>query len=215
MLGKDKVYEYQQKFGLGTATGEGMPGEADGLLLKPEDWSGSAYGSVPIGLSVSATMVQMAGGYGAIANDGVYIQPHLVKSTISGTDGKETPAAAPETHRVLDAKVASELRTLMEAVVEDEGTGVKAQVPGYRVAGKTGTGAMVVDGQYTKNNASSFVGIAPAENPRYVVAVAMDVPKGTGGEVAAPAFSQIMSYTLTHYLVPPSTTKAPTLKIRG
>ncbi|MFI1988040.1 penicillin-binding transpeptidase domain-containing protein [Actinoplanes sp. NPDC020271] len=215
MLGKDRIYEYQQKFGLGKATGEGMPGEASGLLLKPEDWSGSAYGSVPIGLSVSATMVQMAGGYGAIANDGVYIQPHLIKSTVSGTDGTETPAAAPETHRVLDAKVASELRTLMEAVVEDEGTGVKAQVPGYRVAGKTGTGALVVDGRYTDHNASSFVGMAPAESPRYVVAVAMDVPKGTGGEVAAPAFSQIMSYTLTHYLVPPSTTKAPTLKIRG
>ncbi len=214
-LGKDKIYEYQQKFGLGRATGEGMPGEAGGLLLKPEDWSGSAYGSVPIGLSVSATLVQMAAGYGAIANDGVYIQPHLIQSTISGKDGTVTPAAAPETHRVLDAKVAAELRTLMEAVVEDEGTGVKAQVAGYRVAGKTGTGGMVVDGQYTSHNASSFVGMAPAENPRYVVAVAMDVAKGTGGEVAAPAFSQMMSYTLTHYRVPPSTTKAPTLKIHG
>jgi cell division protein FtsI (penicillin-binding protein 3) len=215
MLGKDRIYEYQQKFGLGKATGEGMDGEADGLLLKPADWSGSAYGSVPIGLSVSATLVQMAAGYGAIANDGVYIQPHLIQSTISGTDGKVTPAPAPKTHRVLDAKVAGELRTLMEAVVEGEGTGVKAQVPGYRVAGKTGTGGMVVDGQYTSHNASSFVGMAPAENPRYVVAVAMDVAKGTGGEVAAPAFSQMMSYTLTHYLVPPSTTNPPTLKIHG
>ncbi|WP_436536996.1 penicillin-binding transpeptidase domain-containing protein [Actinoplanes sp. HUAS TT8] len=215
MLGKDRIYEYQQKFGLGKATGEGMPGEADGLLLKPQDWSGSAYGSVPIGLSVSATLVQMAAGYGAIANDGVYIQPHLIKSTVSGADGQEIPAAAPETHRVLDAKVATELRTLMEAVVEDEGTGVKAQVAGYRVAGKTGTGAMVVDGEYTSHNASSFVGMAPAENPRYVVAVAMDVAKGTGGEVAAPAFSQMMSYTLTHYLVPPSASKPPTFKIHG
>ncbi|WP_370644529.1 penicillin-binding transpeptidase domain-containing protein [Actinoplanes sp. L3-i22] len=214
-LGKDKIYEYQQKFGLGTATGEGMPGEASGLLLKPDEWSGSAYGSVPIGLSVSATLVQMAAGYGAIANDGVYIQPHLIKSTISGADGTETPGPAPETHRVLDAKIAAQLRTLMEAVTEDDGTGVKAQVPSYRVAGKTGTGGMVVDGQYTSHNASSFVGMAPAENPRYVVAVAMDVAKGTGGEVAAPAFSQIMSYTLLHNFVPPSTTKPPTFKIHG
>ncbi|MFC3987858.1 peptidoglycan D,D-transpeptidase FtsI family protein [Actinoplanes siamensis] len=215
-LGKDKIYEYQQKFGLGRATGEGMPGEAPGLLLEPDEWSGSAYGSVPIGHSVSATLVQMAAGYGAIANDGVYVQPHLIKSTISGTDGKETPAPAPRTHRVLDAKVAGQLRTLMEAVVEDnEGTGTKAQVPSYRVAGKTGTGAMVVDGQYTSHNASSFVGMAPADNPRYVIAVAMDVARGTGGEVAAPAFAKMMSFTLLHYFVPPSTTKPPTFKIHG
>ncbi|AEV82653.1 penicillin-binding protein [Actinoplanes sp. SE50] len=215
-LGKDKIYEYQQKFGLGKATGEGMPGEAPGELLAPQNWSGSAKGSVPIGHSVSATLVQMAAGYGAIANDGVYIQPHLIKATVSGTDHTTTPAPAPETHRVLDAKIAAELRTLMETVVEDsEGTGVKAQVPGYRVAGKTGTGKMVVDGEYTSHNASSFVGMAPAENPRYVVAVAMDVAKGTGGEVAAPAFAQIMSDTLLRNSVPPSTTKPPTFKIHG
>ncbi|GIE84916.1 penicillin-binding transpeptidase domain-containing protein [Actinoplanes regularis] len=214
-LGKQKLYEYQQKFGLGRATGEGMPGEAPGLLLAPDDWSGSAYGSVPIGHSVSVTLVQMAAAYGVIANDGVYIQPHLIRSTVSG-DGKVTPAAAPATHRVLDAKIAAQLRTMMEAVVEDnEGTGTKAQVPGYRVAGKTGTGKMVVDGEYTSHNASSFVGMAPAENPRYVIAVAMDVAKGTGGEVAAPAFAQMMSYTLSHYAVPPSTTKPPTFKIHG
>ncbi|BCJ45432.1 hypothetical protein GCM10010168_79680 [Actinoplanes ianthinogenes] len=213
-LGKQKLYEYQQKFGLGKATGEGMPGESPGLLLPPDQWSGSAYGSVPIGHSVSATLVQMAAGYGAIANDGVYIQPHLIKSTVAG-DGTETPVATPETHRVLDAKVAGELRTLLEAVTEDnEGTGTKAQVAGYRVAGKTGTGKMVVDGQYTSHNASSFVGMAPAENPRYVVAVSMDVAKGTGGEVSAPAFSDMMGYTLLHYFVPPSTTKPPTFKLR-
>uniref|UniRef100_UPI0035572583 peptidoglycan D,D-transpeptidase FtsI family protein n=1 Tax=Actinoplanes teichomyceticus TaxID=1867 RepID=UPI0035572583 len=215
-LGKEKLYEYQKKFGLGQATGEGMPGEASGMLLPPDKWSGSAYGSVPIGHSVSATLVQMAAGYGAIANDGVYIQPHLIKSTVSGIDGKETPVAAPKTHRVLDAEVASQLRTMMEAVVEDrEGTGTKAQVPDYRVAGKTGTGNMLVDGQYTSHNASSFVGMAPAENPRYVIAVSMDVPKGSGGEVAGPAFAQMMSYTLLHYFVPPSTTKPPTFKIHG
>jgi cell division protein FtsI (penicillin-binding protein 3) len=212
-LGKQKLYEYQQKFGLGHATGEGMPGESPGQLLPPDEWSGSAYGSVPIGHSVSATLVQMAAGYGAIANDGVYIQPHLIKSTVAA-DGTETPVAAPETHRVLDAKVASELRTMMEAVVEDnEGTGTKAQVKDYRVAGKTGTGKMLVDGQYTSHNASSFVGMAPAENPRYVIAVSMDVAKGTGGEVAAPAFAQMMGFTLLHYFVPPSTTKPPTFKL--
>ncbi|MFC4064218.1 peptidoglycan D,D-transpeptidase FtsI family protein [Actinoplanes subglobosus] len=214
-LGKEKVYEYQQKFGLGKATGEGMPAEADGDLLEPADWSGSSYGSVPIGHSVSATLIQMAAGYAAIANDGVYTQPRLIKSTISGEGGAETPTAAPETHRVLDANVAQELRLMMEAVTTVEhATGLAAQVPGYRVAGKTGTGKLLVNGQYTSNNASSFVGMAPAENPRYVIAVSMDVSSGGGGDVAAPAFSEMMSYVLLQNHVPPAGTKAPEFKIK-
>ncbi|MEU4561408.1 penicillin-binding transpeptidase domain-containing protein [Actinoplanes sp. NPDC023936] len=213
-LGKEKIYEYQQKFGLGQATGVGMPGEAEGMLLRPEDWSGSAAGSVPIGHSVSATLIQMAAAYGAIANDGTYVQPHLIKATISGADGKVTPAAAPKTHKVLEPAVASQLRTMMEAVVDVKGgTGGAAAVTGYRVAGKTGTGKMLIDGQYTSHNASSFIGMAPAENPRYVIAVSMDVATGGGGDVAAPAFSEMMSYTLLHYRVPPSGTKPPTFKI--
>ncbi|MEU4161922.1 penicillin-binding transpeptidase domain-containing protein [Actinoplanes sp. NPDC026670] len=214
-LGPDKVYEYQQKFGLGKSTGEGMPAEAEGDLLEVADWSGSSYGSVPIGHSVSATLIQMAAGYGAIANDGVYIQPHLIKGTISGEDGAETPAAAPSTHRVLDTEVAQELRLMMEAVTTVEhATGLAAQVPGYRVAGKTGTGKLLVNGQYTSNNASSFVGMAPAENPRYVIAVSMDVSSGGGGDVAAPAFSEMMSYVLQQNHVPPSGSKAPDFKIK-
>ncbi|BBH66943.1 penicillin-binding protein PbpB [Actinoplanes sp. OR16] len=213
-LGKEKVYEYQKLFGLGQATGEGVLGEADGQLLEPSQWSGSAYGSVPIGHSVSATLIQMAAAYGAIANDGTYIQPQLIKATISGADGTVTPAAAPKTHKVLDPQVASQLRTMMEAVVDVKGgTGGAAAVPGYRVAGKTGTGKMLTDGQYTSHNASSFIGMAPAENPRYVIAVSMDVATGGGGDVAAPAFSEMMSYALLHYRVPPSGTKPPTFKI--
>ncbi|GGN04097.1 cell division protein FtsI (penicillin-binding protein 3) [Actinoplanes campanulatus] len=214
-LGKEKVYEYQRKFGLGKATGEGMPGEAEGELLEPEDWSGSSYGSVPIGHSVSATLIQMAAGFAAIANDGVYIQPHLIKATISGEDGEVTPAAAPETHRVLDTDVARQLRLIMEAVVDvDGGTGGAAAVQGYRVAGKTGTGKMLIDGQYTSHNASSFIGMAPADNPRYVIGVSMDVREGGGGDVAAPAFSEMMNYTLLHNHVPPSGSKVPKFKIK-
>jgi cell division protein FtsI (penicillin-binding protein 3) len=214
-LGKQKVYEYQQKFGLGKATGEGMPGEAEGRLLTPDEWSGSASGSVPIGMSVDATLVQMAGGYAAIANDGTYVQPHLIKSMISGKDGKVTQAAKPASHEVLSPKAASELRTMMEAVVDNDGaTGTQAAVSGYRVAGKTGTGKRLIDGQYTSANYGSFIGMAPAENPRYVIAVSADVPKGTGGDVAAPAFSKMMSFALLHYKVPPSTTPAPKLKIK-
>jgi len=213
-LGKQRVYEYQQKFGLGRATGEGMPGEAAGKLLAPDEWSGSASGSIPIGMSVDATLVQMAAGYSAIANDGVYIQPHLIKATISGRDGKVTPAAKPESHRVLSPEVSAQLRTMMEAVVDNsDATGTRAAVSGYRVAGKTGTGKRLIDGQYTSNNYGSFIGMAPAENPRYVIAVSADVPIGTGGAVAAPAFKEMMSFALFHNRVPPSTTKAPTFRI--
>ncbi|MEV4352497.1 penicillin-binding transpeptidase domain-containing protein [Actinoplanes sp. NPDC049596] len=214
-LGKQKVYEYQQKFGLGKSTEEGTLGEADGRLLTPDEWSGSASGSVPIGMSVDATLVQMAAGYNAIANDGVYIQPHLIKSMTSGKDGKVTQAAEPESHKVLDPQVASQLRTMMEAVVDNDGaTGKKAAVAAYRVSGKTGTGKRLVDGKYTSANYGSFIGMAPAENPRFVIAVSADVPVGTGGDVAAPAFSKMMSFALLHYKVPPSTTPAPKLKIK-
>jgi cell division protein FtsI (penicillin-binding protein 3) len=213
-LGKQKVYEYQQKFGLGKLTNEGVAGEVPGKILAPDEWSGSASGSVPIGMSVDATLVQMAAGYAAIANDGMYVQPHLVKSIISGKDGKTTPAAAPETHRVLRPEVARQLRTMMEAVVdEDDATGTQARVNGYRVAGKTGTGKRLVDGKYTSSNYGSFIGMAPAENPRFVIAVSAEVPHGTGGDVAAPAFSQMMSSALLHYRVPPSSTPAPKFRI--
>ncbi|SNY51183.1 peptidoglycan D,D-transpeptidase FtsI family protein [Paractinoplanes atraurantiacus] len=214
-LGKQRVYEYQQKFGLGKSTEEGMPGEAEGRLLTPDEWSGSASGSVPIGMSVDATLVQMAAGYNAIANDGTYVQPHLIKSMTSGKDGKVTQSAKPETHKVLDPEVASELRTMMEAVVDNDGaTGKKAAVAGYRVSGKTGTGKRLIDGQYTSANYGSFIGMAPAENPRFVIAVSADVPVGTGGDVAAPAFSKMMSFALLHNKVPPSTEPAPKLKIK-
>ncbi len=212
-LGKQRVYEYQQRFGLGRATGVGMPGEAEGRLLAPDEWSASASGSIPIGHSVDATLIQMAAGYAAIANDGVYIQPHLVKATWPH-QGAPVPAPAPETHRVLRAETAAQLRTLMEAVVDSEGgTGTQAAVDGYRVAGKTGTGKRLIDGRYTKHNAGSFIGMAPADHPRYVIAVFADVPSGTGGDVAAPAFSDMMSATLRHYRVPPSGTPAPTFKL--
>jgi cell division protein FtsI (penicillin-binding protein 3) len=214
MLGKQKVYEYQQRFGLGRATNVGMPGEASGRILTPDEWSGSASGSVPIGMSVDATLIQMAAGYAAIANDGTYIQPHLIKAMTSGRNGKVTPAAAPASHRVLRPEVAGQVRSMMEAVVDNSGaTGTQAAVTGYRVAGKTGTGKRLIDGQYTSANYGSFIGMAPAENPRFVIAVSADVPKGTGGDVAAPAFSKMMSFALLHHRVPPSSTKAPTFKI--
>jgi cell division protein FtsI (penicillin-binding protein 3) len=208
-LGPQKLYDYQRKFGLGEATGEGVPGEATGRVLPPDQWSGSAYGSIPIGHSVDATPLQMAAAYAAIANGGTWIQPHLVKETIA-PDGTRTPAPAPQTRRVISEENAAALRGMLEAVVTvPDGTGTKAAIPGYRVAGKTGTGLRVLDGSYAPGEVASFVGMAPADNPRYVVAVFAYTPGGGGGDVSAPAFKKIMNFTLTHYRVPQTGTKPP------
>lgn len=212
-LGKEQLYAYQQAFGLGEATGIGVPGEAAGGLLAPEDWSGSSYGSVPIGHSVDVTTLQLAAAYGAIANDGLWVQPRLVDAVVA-PDGSEQPAADPATRRVLSPENAGYLRELMEAVVTAPGaTGRAAALPDYRVAGKTGTGKLVVDGEYAPGEVASFVGMAPAAQPRYVIAVAAHTPGGGGGQVTAPAFQEMMGFTLNHYRVPPDATEPPTFTL--
>ncbi|MGC5018107.1 peptidoglycan D,D-transpeptidase FtsI family protein [Micromonospora sp. DT47] len=217
-LGRDRLIDYQKRFGLGQATGEGMPGEASGRLLPADQWSGSSEGSVPIGHSVDATPLQMAAAYATIANNGTYVQPHLIKEVISGADGKRTPATPPVTRSVLSPQNAASLRTMLEAVTtvngaEGAATGLAAAVPDYRVAGKTGTGLRYQDGRQQPGEVGSFIGMAPAENPRYVVAVFVWNPDGGGGAVVAPAFREMMGFTLRHYRVPPSTGKSPKFEV--
>ncbi|GIF68070.1 hypothetical protein Ais01nite_61050 [Asanoa ishikariensis] len=208
-LGAQRVYDYQLKFGLGKATGEGMPGEAPGHVLPPDEWNGTSPGSIPIGHSVDVTPLQMAAVYATIANDGKWVQPHLIKDTVTG-DGRHVAPPAPETRQVISPQHAAELRYLMEAVTTiPDATGVSGRIKGYRVAGKTGTGKRVVDGEYAPGDVASFIGMAPAEAPRYVVAVFAYTPGGGGGDVAGPAFREMMQYTLQHYRVPPSTKSAP------
>ncbi|GAA0407606.1 cell division protein FtsI [Micromonospora gifhornensis] len=208
-LGPERLIDYQRRFGLGKPTGVGMPGEASGRLLPLSEWSDSSHGSVPIGHSVDATPLQMAAAYAAIANDGTYIQPHLVKETID-PQGNRTPAEPPATRPVLSPDNAKALRTIMEAVTTVENaTGLAAAVPGYRVAGKTGTGWRLVDGKKQPGDVASFIGMAPAENPRYVIAVFVHSPSGGGGKVAAPAFRDMMTFTLRHFKVPPSSEAPP------
>ncbi|MEV4827657.1 penicillin-binding transpeptidase domain-containing protein [Micromonospora sp. NPDC049257] len=212
-LGPDRLIDYQKRFGLGQPTGEGMPGEASGRLLPADQWSGSSYGSVPIGHSVDATPLQMAAAYATIANDGTYVQPHLIKEVV-GADGKRTPAAAPVTRSVLSPSNAAALRTLLEAVTTVDGaTGLAAAVPGYRIAGKTGTGLRYINGKQQPGEVGSFIGMAPAEAPRYVVAVFVWNPEGGGGAVVAPAFREMMGFTLRHYRVPPSRGKSPNFEV--
>ena len=209
LLGAQKLYDYQLRFGLGTATGVGVPGEATGAVRPPKEWSGSSYGSIPIGHGVDATPLQMAAAYAAIANDGTWVQPHLVQGIMS-PDGSVRPAAPPQTRQVLSPTTAAALRTMMEAVVTVDGaTGTSAAIKGYRVAGKTGTGARVVGGKYVAGEVASFIGMAPADNPRYVVAVFAHTPSGGGGAIAGPAFRDMMAFTLRHFKVPPTGTNPP------
>jgi cell division protein FtsI (penicillin-binding protein 3) len=212
-LGAEKLYAYQRAFGLGDASGEGLPGESAGLVQPPANWSGSAHGSIPIGMGVSVTPLQMAAVYAAIANGGVWVRPHLVRSVVSA-DGAVTPTAAAPTRRVISAENAAALRTMLEAVVSLPGaTGSSAAIDGYRVAGKTGTGKVVRNGRYASGEVASFVGMAPADAPRYVIAVFAHTPAGNGGAVAGPAFAQMMEFTLRHYRVAPTGTKPPKLRV--
>lgn len=209
LLGAEKLYEYQRRFGLGEATGVGLPGEASGRLLEPAEWSGSAYGSVPIGHSVDVTPLQMAAVYAAIANDGTWVQPRLVKEIVA-PDGTRTPAPAPKTRQVISPENAAALRVMLEAVTTvPNATGLKAAIPGYRVAGKSGTGKRVVDGVYDTGEVAAFIGMAPADDPRYVIAVFAHTPGGGGGDIAAPAFKAMMEFTLRHFRVPPTGTTPP------
>ena len=197
MLGKDKLYEYQRKFGLGERTGVGLPNESPGQLLPPDEWTGSSPGSIPIGNGVATTAIQMAAVYGAIANDGLWVQPTLVRKIIA--PGRHADRSRPRrvTRRVMDPVYAQQLRTMLEGVTTlDDATGQQAAIPGYRIAGKTGTSKLPQDGGYAPGDVVSFIGMAPAEAPRYVVAVTAHVPGGAGGSVAAPLFKEMMAVTL-------------------
>ncbi|WP_117208301.1 peptidoglycan D,D-transpeptidase FtsI family protein [Allorhizocola rhizosphaerae] len=209
MLGPKKLYDYQRAFGLGAETGIGVPGEAAGLVQPPENWSGSSHGSIPIGHGVAVTPLQMAAAYAAIANDGVWVQPHIVKETIA-PDGKHIPSGPAKNHRVISPENAAALRQIMEAVtVVDDATGTKARLDGYRISGKTGTGKEVKDGEYAPGEVASFIGMAPADQPKYVIAVFAHTPVGGGGAVAGPVFRDMMAYTLRHFRVPPTGTNPP------
>ncbi|MEV4509028.1 penicillin-binding transpeptidase domain-containing protein [Dactylosporangium sp. NPDC049525] len=213
MLGKDKLYEYQRKFGLGERTGVGLPNESPGQLLPPEQWTGSSPGSIPIGNGVATTAIQMAAVYGAIANDGLWVQPTLVRKIIA-PDGTQTKPAPQVTRRVMDPVYAQQLRVMLEGVTTlDDATGHQAAIPGYRIAGKTGTSKLPQDGGYAPGDVVSFIGMAPAEAPRYVVAVTAHVPGGAGGSVAAPLFKEMMAVTLSNFGVVPTGTTAPKLTI--
>jgi cell division protein FtsI (penicillin-binding protein 3) len=216
-VGKEKLYEYQRAFGLGEATGVGVAGEASGILQPPDNWSGTSYGSVPIGHEGTATIIQMAALYAAIANDGVYVQPTLVDHKLDADGNVVEDDEEPETHRVISTETAQELQYLLQAPIAAEtGTGRNAELENYHLAGKTGTGGLVVDGEYAAGNVASFVGFAPAEDPQYVVAVSVYVPGGGGGgSTTGEAFKEINEFALGYFGVRPATDPAPVFDVWG
>ncbi|GGZ31515.1 peptidoglycan D,D-transpeptidase FtsI family protein [Streptomyces poonensis] len=202
------LYSYLRRFGLGSATGLGFPGETKGILADPGDWSTSQQYTIPFGQGVSINAMQAASVYSTIANGGVRVEPTLVRGT-EGPDGRFTPAPEPEKTRVVSEKTAKTLARMLESVVDDEeGTGTKARIPGYRVAGKTGTANRVdpATGKY-RGYTSSFAGFAPADNPRVTVYCAIqNATEGSyfGGQICGPIYKEVMQFALKTLQVPPT-----------
>ena len=200
-LGRNELGRWIETFGFGRRTGVEYPGETEGIVVPPELWSGSTIGNVPIGHGIAVTPLQMASVYGAIANGGVAMPPHLVES-VAGERSRPR-----EGRRIVSEETAAQVTRMLRGVVSF-GSGLEAAVPGYRVAGKTGTAAKPDpdEGGYSDTRyVASFVGFAPAKNPRFVVLVTVDEPRGTiwGGTAAAPAFREIAEFALQYLQVPP------------
>ncbi|MGW8553167.1 peptidoglycan D,D-transpeptidase FtsI family protein [Streptomyces tubercidicus] len=211
------LYSYLRKFGIGRPTGLGFPGETDGILAKPQDWNTSQQFTIPFGQGLSLNAVQAASVYSTIANGGQRIAPTLVRGS-TGPDGHYVRAPQPAKTRVVSPKTAATLATMLESVVDDEeGTGAKAKIDGYRVGGKTGTSNRVDPrtGRYHGYTAS-FAGFAPADKPRITVYCAVQNPTtGSyfGGQVCGPIYQQVMAFALKTLQVPPTGAKPPRLPV--
>ncbi|MER6071099.1 penicillin-binding protein 2 [Streptomyces sp. NPDC001817] len=211
------LYSYLRKFGIGSYTGLGFPGETPGILAPYQKWSTSQQYTIPFGQGFSLNAMQAASVYSTIANGGVRIEPTLVRGT-KGADGRFTPAPKPRQTRVVSEKTARTVAQMLESVVDDEqGTGIKARIPGYNVAGKTGTANRVdpATGRY-RGYTSSFAGFAPADNPRITVYCAIqNATAGSyyGGQICGPIYKQVMEFALKTLQVPPTGAPAANLPV--
>ncbi|HLM36368.1 MAG TPA: penicillin-binding protein 2 [Gaiellaceae bacterium] len=194
-LGQKRLARWIKRFGFGKLTGIDFPGESRGIVPPEDRWSGSSIGNIPIGQGIAVTPIQVASAYAAIANRGLWVRPHLVDHVGDGAP------RVPGRRRIVTQRVASQIMAMLKNVVA-EGTGILAEVPGYQVAGKTGTAAKPdQQGGYSDSRyVASFVGVVPASRPRLVILVSVDEPRGAiwGGVVAAPAFSQIAKFGLQY-----------------
>ena len=203
-LGAELVDQYVRDFGFDAETGLDFPGEEQGIVLELKDWSGVTIATVPIGQGISVTGIQMAAAYATIANGGVWTEPKLLSASMN-SEGKVIESPPPAMRRVVSRTTARQVTRMLVRVVK-EGTGTAAAVPGYTVAGKTGT-AQKVDPEtlrYGHEYVASFAGWAPAKDPEIALIVSFDEPDQIyGGETAAPTFGTIAEFALRHLGVPP------------
>ncbi len=199
-IGAEKFSRWIDRFGFGRPTGVEFPAEEQGIVPELDEYSGSSMGNLPIGQGLAVTPMQMMAGYAAIADGGILRQPQLIKRI-----GDET-IHEPKGHRVIDAGVAAQVREMLEGVLAAGGTASEVSVPGYALAGKTGTAEVAENGTYSETKyVASFIGFAPAQDPKFLAAVIVDQPQGDiyGGSVAAPAFGQIAAFSLPYLGVAP------------
>ena len=212
-ISDDDRYEYMQEFGLGGRTGIELPGESAGQLEAPENWDGRQRYTTMFGQGYSATLLQLNSMVATIGNSGVHVAPHLVDS-VEQPDGSFRRTELDPGTQVISAAAASDLIAMMEGVTGEGATGVLGQVPGYRVAAKTGTAQIADASGGLTGRLGSFVGLIPAESPRLAISVVVYQPSGIpyGGVVAAPVFSDIAGYAMSSLNVPPSREPAPDLR---
>jgi cell division protein FtsI (penicillin-binding protein 3) len=206
-LGESDFYDYIRRFGLGSKTGIELPGEARGLVREPKDWSGVSQATISFGQEISVTPLQLVTAIATVANGGVLQPPRIVLKELSPSGGTIAETAPRPAKRILEQSTVETLRRMMITVV-DTGTAKAARVPGYAIAGKTGTAQKIgPDGRYSANHyVASFVGFVPAGKPRLTILVVLDEPRGSmyhGGDIAAPVFKRIAVPALRHLGVPP------------
>lgn len=205
-MSESTLYSYLQKFGIGERIRLGLPAETAGILHPVEKWSRSTFPTVAFGQSYSVNTIQATSVFATIANSGVRVTPTLIAGT-SDTSGHYTAEPRPGSRRVISNDVAKQLSMMMESVVNEGGTAVRAGIPGYRVAGKTGTAQRYDENCHCyRGFTSSFIGFAPADSPRFVMSVTVQNPVGIhwGGYLGGPIFKQVISYALKSYRVPPT-----------
>lgn len=212
LLSNQTLYNYLAKFGIGTKTGSGLPGESKGILPKVANWSGTTAPTVAFGQGYSLTAMQATSIFATIANDGIRVSPTVIAG-ISDSNGNFTPALTRSSERVVSVKTAQAMRIMMESVVSTSGTAPSAAIAGYRVAGKTGTAMRIDDtcGCY-RGYTASFIGFAPADRPAYVISVTIQGPQGLhwGGALGGPVFKKVMSFVLqSRHIAPTGTTVIP------
>jgi cell division protein FtsI (penicillin-binding protein 3) len=207
-LGEQRLYDWLQRFGYTEPTGVGFPGEVGGLLPHVDDWWVTSMPTIAIGQGVAVSLLRSATSYATLANDGEAVRPRVVRGTV-GADGDLVPSPIESDGQVISPETARSMRHILRGVVDgDGGTGRGAAVPGYDVAGKTGTAKKPrTDGRgYADSYVASFVGMAPVDDPELVVAVMVDEPTDGyyGGVAAAPVFSEVMEFALRARHVPPT-----------